>query len=121
CIMARRIQSGLRNDNRQSRIPYRVIHDPSGRLILTDMEDAVLEYTAENLNEGLHEVDFSMAVSLRLAAYIAPKVAGSSWASLREAVLKLYQYERIQAQSNHYGEEQQEEDPQSELQRARNS
>src|SRR3972149_5101754 len=45
CIMFRRVLSGLRNDSRQSRAPYKLAQDDSGTIIFTDEEDAQAEYT----------------------------------------------------------------------------
>lgn len=120
CLMPRRIISGVRNETRQSRVPYLLSSDDSGALIFTDEPEAVLEYTKDiSGQEGLFDDDFSMAVSFRLAAYIAPKVCGDTFAMMRDSAIKFYQYELASARSNARNEEQNEEEPESELTRSR--
>src|SRR3990172_6032289 len=45
CLLLRRLLSGLRHDNRQSRAPYRVARDDDGLVIYTDLAEAQMEYT----------------------------------------------------------------------------
>lgn len=119
CLQDRKIQSGIRNDNRQSRVPYKVSRDSTGGLILTDREDAILEYTIDIQEVQLYPDDFVLALSLRIATYVAPKIAGADPFKMRDTCAKLYRMEIESAKSNSLNEQQVDEDPESELIRAR--
>lgn len=119
CLNVRRILSGLRNDTRQSRAPYRIGQDDSGLLIFTDQQDAELEYTMRADNPLLYPPDFVMAFSYYLAHLMAPQVTGGDQFRLGDKALKFYQFEISRAVSRAINEEQQEEDPESEFIRAR--
>lgn len=119
CLLDRKIQSGIRNDNRQSRVPYKVARDSGGVLILTDKEDAILEYTLDIRSVEMYPDDFVLAMSLRLAAYMAPKVCGEDPFGMRDKAMRMYTAEIERARNNSFTEEQREEDPASELERAR--
>lgn len=119
CLQARRIRSGLRNDNRQSRIPYRIVYDAAGALIYTDQEDAELEYTVNVTTFTRLDEDFVIALSYRLAAYIAPMITGGDPNKLGDRALRNYKMELAQARANALNEEQAEEEPYSEFERAR--
>lgn len=118
-VELRRIISGERNDNRQGRVPYRIGRDASGLLIFTDEEDAELEYTLRETDTGRYPADFVMALSLRLAVYIAPRLTAGDPFKLSMRALDLYNYELSQARANAANEEQPEEPPESEFIRER--
>lgn len=120
CVLVRRIPSGTRNETRQSKTPYRVASDATGRLIYTDKEDAEVEYTYNVVDPSLYPIDFVMALSLRLAVYIAPRITKGDPFKLRNETLSLYNYEISKAQAGSGNEEQPEEEPESEFVRARN-
>ncbi len=120
CLMDRKIQSGVRNDTAQSRIPYKVSKDASGLLIFADKEDAVLEYTIDVTTVELYPDDFVIAFSLRLAMYASPKICGDDPAKFGQRAGQLYLLEIAAARNNAFNEEQSEEDPESELVRSRN-
>lgn len=120
CLFARRILSGTRNDTTSTRIHYRLIHDAAGPLILTDKEDAELEYTVNHDDYEHYTPDMIMALSYRLAAYIAPLVSKGDVFKLRTEALKMYQFEISTAQAAAFNEEAAEEAPDSEFIRARN-
>lgn len=119
CIKSKRIISGTRNETRQSRVPYQVVHDSTGRLIYTDQQDAVLQYIKNIEDTGQFFADFTMAMSFRLAFYIAPRVTGGDPFKLGERALKMYQVEIQRAQANAANEQQDEEAPDSEFVRMR--
>lgn len=119
CLRARRIPSGIRNDTRQSRVPYRVLQDNSGKLIYTDTEDAQLEYTVNEERVEMFPPDFVLALSLLLAAYTAPRLTGGDPFKLGNRALQLYDIQRNKAEANAVNEESDEEQPDSELERAR--
>ncbi len=119
CLTVRRILSGIRNDNRQSRVPYRVTRDSSGLLIYTDMEDAELEYTIDETDVSRFPADFVMALSFLLATYTAPRLTGGDPFKLGPRAMELYQLELSKARATAANEEQAEELPDAEMIRVR--
>lgn len=119
CLKLRRFLSGIRNDNRQSRTPYRIARDDAGRIILTDLVDANVEYTFKETSVIRFPSDFVMALSFRLAAYIAPRVTGGDAFKMGERALRLYTFELGKADSSAASEVQDEELPDSEFIRTR--
>lgn len=119
CLKLRRILSGIRNDTRQTRIPYRVTRDESGLLIYTDAEDAELEYTINESDVGRFPPDFVMALSFLLAGYVAPRLTGGDPFKLGNRALELYQFELSKARSSAANEEQPDDLPESEFIRTR--
>lgn len=119
CLYFRRILSGLRNDSRQSRAPYRVARDASGLLIFTDQQDAEAEYTILANAPQFYPPDFELALSYYLASLMAPHVTGGDHFKLGERALQLYSLHLSTAQSNAGNEEQAEEEPEAESIRAR--
>lgn len=120
CLMLRKIQSSIRNDNRQTRIPYRLIADDVGSLILTDEQDAVLEYTSTvGQNPSRWQADFILALSFRIAAYIAPRITGGDPFKIANTVRAMHQMSVGKAKANALNEEQDEDIPDGELIRAR--
>jgi hypothetical protein len=119
CLYLRRIFSGNRNDNQDSRIPYILGGDDDGQLILTDMEDAECEYTTYLETVSDYPEDFVMASSLRLAHLIAPKLTKGDPYKLGENAFRLYRYELSRARANSLNEQQFDNAPESEFIRAR--
>ena len=120
CLKFRRILSSIRNDTRQSRVPYRVTRDSSGKLIYCDIEDAQAEFTLHVTDAEKYPDDFVMAVSFRLAAYIAPRITAGDPFRLGERAIKFYQAEIAMAQVHAINEEQEEEEVDSQFIRERN-
>ncbi len=119
CLQFRKIQSGIRNDNRQSRVPYKTSRDSQGILILTDKEDAILEYTIDIEQVELYPDDFVLAFSLRLGMYAAPRICGEDPFKMGQRCASMYRFEMDNAKNNNLNEQQAEEDPESELVRSR--
>ncbi|OPX89057.1 MAG: hypothetical protein A4E53_01665 [Pelotomaculum sp. PtaB.Bin104] len=119
CMSALKIQSGIRNDSRDTRVPYKISTGDSGLVIYTDKEDAILEYTKEITNYGILPQDFQAALSLLLAFYIAPSVTGGDPFQLGTRAYKAYLLSIAKAQVNSYNEQQEEEQPESEFIRSR--
>lgn len=119
CLRLRRILSGVRNDNRQSRVPYKVGRDDTGLLIFTDQEDAKIEYTYKEFDPQRYPADFVMAFSLRLASFIAPNITGGDVNGMGNRALQLYLHEIDKAKSSATVEEQDEEVPESDFIRSR--
>jgi hypothetical protein len=111
----RRILSGQRNDTRQSRVPYRLISDSQGRLILTDAEQAEGEYTANVTDPALYSPDFVIALSYLLGGFIAPRLTAGDPYKLGEKSLRMYEYEISKARANAANEEQPDELPDAEM------
>lgn len=114
-LKIRRILSGIRNDSRQTRTPYKIAGDTSGSLIYTDMEDAEIEYTIRVTNPLRYPPDFLMALSLRLASYIAPRLTGGDPFKLGNRALELYAFEIGKSEASAANEEQPDETPESEF------
>ncbi len=120
CLNIRRILSGLRNDNRQTRAPYKIAGDDSGSLIWADEEDAQIEYTAKSTNPLVYAADFTLAFSYQLAYLMAKRLTSGDPFKLGDQALQLYQVELSRASASAFNEQQDEEVPESELERARN-
>lgn len=115
CVKLRRILSGVRNDDRQSRVPYKLVNDGGTRVIFSDQENATAEYTGLIEDPSLYPDDFVMALSLLLASYIAPRLTGGDPFKVGERALKLYEFNISSAKSTAVNEEQPEELPDSEF------
>ena len=74
-VFIRRLVSGVVPDNPDSLLRYQIASDDAGRLILTNVVDATAEYTVRVADTSLFPSDFAMALSFRLASYIAPRLA----------------------------------------------
>ncbi len=120
CLMLRKLQSGVRNDYRQSRVSYELLADDNGTLILTDMVDAVLQYTSTlGQNPARWHADFTMALAFRIAAYIAPRVTGGDPFKMGATAIRFWNASNAKAQANAGNEVQQDQDPDGELTLAR--
>jgi len=119
CVEVRRIQSGLRNDTVTSRVPYRIkfygtTTTATGRLIYTDIEDAILEYTALVTDTSIYPPDFVMAWSYRIAWHIAPRLANNYTPDMTKNLMQLYAIQIGKAKANSGNEEQQDRPPEAE-------
>jgi len=119
CIAVRRILSGFRNDTRQSRVPYKIAFDDSGRIIYSDEQDAKIEYTFRVEDPQYYPSDFIMAFSYRLATLLAPRLTGGDPFALMEKTQKLYDMHIFKAAKNSFNEEQPDEEVESEFVRTR--
>lgn len=119
CVKFRRIISGSRNDTRDTRVPYKIGKDSDGRLIYVDKEDAAAEYTERVEDPLFFSADFVIALSFKLAGYIAPRVTAGDPFKLRQQAMELYVYEISKAQANAFNEQQDERVPESEFINAR--
>lgn len=119
CLKLRRILSGLRTDTNDTRSPYKVSRDSAGLLIFSDQEDAELEYTLLNLDPEQYPADFVLALSFRMAHYIAPTVTSGDPFGLGQRAMQMYEYEISRAARTGINEEQPDIEPRSELERVR--
>ncbi len=119
CLVIRRIQSGLRNDNRRSRVTYNIGSDVTGRLIYTDVTPAIVRYTKNITDYSLIPASFGLAQSYYLAFLIAPKLTKGDPFQRQQAVMGLFKSAMDQAAANMANEEQPDPEPESELTLAR--
>lgn len=122
CVKFVRVLSGVRNDTRQTRVPTRVVQDDdtTGKLLLCDRVDAQGEYVYYVSQIERWPDDFVLAVSFRLAAYIAPLITGADPFKMRPQAMQLYGLEVGRAEANAANEEQVEDLPDTEMINARN-
>jgi hypothetical protein len=120
-LKIRRIFSPLRNDNRQSRIPYLIYNDASGKLIYTDEEDARIEYSIKLAQEDKWPSDFILAFSYLLASFVGPRLTKGDPFKMRGEAKELYDKYIQLAEQRSINEEQHEEVPPSEFVRSRDS
>lgn len=83
-----KIRSGLRPGLAEPPIPFEVVE---GGKLYTTIEDAKAIYTARVTNPASYPADFTLALSLRLAAYIAPSVTAGDPFFLQRRSLELFQ------------------------------
>lgn len=109
-----KILSGTRNDTRQTRVHYKIIQDAAGWLILTDQENAEIEYTVKTDDPAKYTSDFVMAFSYRLGAMIAPRLTGGDPFNVGQKALQMYDMLISKTAATALNEEQPEEDPEAE-------
>jgi hypothetical protein len=73
-LYLRRVLSGSRVDTKGTRVPYRLLSDASGLLILCDYADAEVEYTENITTVSRFDAQFVHALSCLLAWRIGPQV-----------------------------------------------
>lgn len=121
CVNFIRIISGIRNESRLDRVPFKMFSNPTdnSKMICTDMDQAAGEWTTDVVTEDMFSASYVMALSFKLASIIAPMVTGGDPFKLGDRADKKYQMEKVNAQSNALNEEQQEVEPESEFVLAR--
>lgn len=117
CKFIRRILSGIRNDDRQTRAPYRIAQDAGGLVMFTDQEDVEVEYTVTADNEALYPNDFVLALSYLLASLMAPRLTSGDQFKLGDKAFQKYVFAVQNAEANAFNEEQDEEVPEGEFTR----
>jgi hypothetical protein len=98
CVRPRRIISGVEPDTLGSLISFKVTVDDDGGLILTNTEDAELEYSFLQTDTQRLPMDFCVALSYRLGAYIAPRFMRDV-GKLQPLVEKLYAFSLSKAKA----------------------
>lgn len=119
CHTVHKIFSGIRNDNRQTRVPYKIHRDDSGLRLLTDMEDARIEYTAKEIDPEIFPPDFTLALSFMIAFLVAPRLTSGDPFKLGDRAYRSYEMNLSTAKATAANEEQMEEEPDSEYIRER--
>ena len=105
CLYARRILSGFRDDTENTRIQYKVGQDDAGLLFYTDKESATLEYTVDIEDVSYFSSDFKMALSYRLAHYIAARITAGDPFNLADKSFAKYKMEITNAAANALNED----------------
>lgn len=128
CLAPRRILSGTRRETRDDRVPFDTASDDSGGLLYTDQPpvDATsttpqlpqLEYTAL-VAEARFPSDFTQALSLKLAFYVAPALTGGDPQKLGARAGQIYEAMLARSEYNAALERQRDPEPDSEFIRAR--
>lgn len=119
CLKFRKILSGVRNDSRDTRIPFRISKDNAGKLIFVDKEDAQGEWTVKVTDTQLFSPSYTLALSYYIAHIIAPAMTAGDPFKLGERARQLYEIEIQRAAAHAFNEEQPEQHPESEFIRAR--
>lgn len=119
CLNIHRILSGVRNDTHQSRSPYEILKDSAGRIIYSDEQNAECEYTERVSDPSFYPEDFTIALSFRLASYIAPRLAKGDPFGLRKSTMEMYNIEVSKAKASSLNEVVPDNLPNSEFERAR--
>jgi hypothetical protein len=134
CLAVRRICSGNRNDNRDTRVPYKFSQDSQGMLILTDWQNAIqstnnpptpalvpdIEYTFQAYNTAFWPSDFIQALSWKLGFYVAPQLTrGGDSGQYQQVCDQQFQAHIQGAQAKAANEEQVDKLPESEMIRGR--
>jgi len=117
-LYIRRIASGSIPDTSETLIRYQISSDDSGLLLLTNEADVEIDYTARITDTQLFPVDFGMALSYRLAAYIAPRLAEDP-SKAGQIAMRGYQFSIEKARNMAASEESEGPPPMSSFQRAR--
>jgi hypothetical protein len=104
-LTIRRVLSGSRRDTRQTEIPFRVMNIGDARVIVTDEQNAQIEYTMRVTDTALFPVWFVASLSLALAAKIAPGLTEGDRFKMKEFVLQLQHRAMQEALSHSFNEE----------------
>lgn len=94
-------------------IPYRIASDTTARLIYTDQDDAVAEYTRKVTDSEFYDAEFVSVLAWRLAAEIAPVLTQGDPYKMGSRAMSLYQYELGQVYVTVENEEQADPEPES--------
>ena len=111
--------AGMRAEMQSEPIPFTEGYSASGSVILTDQEDAELEYIVNVEDVSRFPPDFTLAFSLLLAAYAAPVIASGDSFKRRLECLQLYGAAMPKARANANNEGATDPLPESEFIRAR--
>ena len=98
--------------------PYKIVDGDNGRVIFTDAQEARAVYTKMDIPESRFDDDFVLALSLKLAYLMAPRLARGEERTIMR-VKEDYMLAISTARSNGLNEEQPEPLPDSDLVRSR--
>ncbi len=105
CLNLIRVRSGAKVDTRESRIPFKVSKDVSAKVIYCDQDDAYVEYIERVVDPSFYSESFLMALSFKLAAYIAPRITGGDPYKMRKEMTEQYRDEIANARRRSMNEE----------------
>lgn len=114
-----KIPSGAMLDSNNTRIPYKIVYGDSGKLIYTNQRDAEVIYTKRVTDVSRFSATFTIALSFKIAGYIAATVTGGDPFSLKEKADKSYRMIINQARNNALNEQAPDVTPDSEFITAR--
>lgn len=114
-----RILTGSRNPSLQETAPYIIIKGATSASILTDCEDAVMEYFVIETDPSRFTSDFELAFSYKLASFIAPRLADGDSRQIKLDMERLFAIEVTVAKAAALNEQQREPEPPSDLESAR--
>jgi len=100
CYFIRKILSGVNVTTYTENIDFEIQSDTTGQLIMTNQEDAVIEYTKMVTNFEKVPSDFKMALSYRIGMYIAPSLTAGDPFKMKEYCEAGYLKEISKAQAN---------------------
>lgn len=115
CQRFLRILSGLRNDARSTRVPYKFAYGEQGQIIYCDVEDAEAEYVMYVDDESRFSSDFVIAMSYKLAMLIAPSITGGDPGALMRKLDESYLISLSRARATAANEENPDEPPESDF------
>lgn len=119
CLLIHKILSGIRTDSNDTRTRYTIANDDSGKLIYTDLENAVVEYTKNCDNTSLFDSDFVLALSYLLASFAVPKLTRGDQFKIKKDIMVMHKMALDKAKANHLNEDQPDIEPDSEFIRVR--
>lgn len=99
-VTIRKIGSGIRRDTSDTMVPFTESMDDDGLLILTDLREARVEYTAYNDNPAYWPDDFTMALTYMLAYLMAPRLTAGDPFKRGDACQSNYFYRLSIARAN---------------------
>lgn len=118
-VKIRKIYSGVRNDTRDSRVPFNIYTGAASKLIYTDQASAKVKYTKEISDTSLFDPTFVLAFSYKLAYYVIPTLSGGDPFKMKREIANDYELHIDRAERNVLNEEQADKEPESSLIRAR--
>lgn len=119
CFRFRRILSGIRNDTERTRVPFKIAYAADGQVVFTDQQDAQAEYSIKVTDPARFSPDFIMALSFRLAAYIAPRITAGDPFGMGKNAMQQYLFHLSTAEKTAGNEEQRDQPVESEFIRER--
>jgi hypothetical protein len=119
CLKARYIE--LPNRNPRSPAPFEIELDAAGdsKTILTDVESAILIYTVDVTNTARFTAEFVNCFSWLMGSYLAMPVAGSGTVDHEKRCFQFYELFGSRATASDANEGQEDENPPSEFEEAR--
>lgn len=114
-VYIRRILSGIVPETEASRVSFQLARDSAGKILYTSWEDAEIEYTTLVTETEQYPSDFTMAFSLRLASYLAPRVTAGDPYKLGDRAERKYMMEISQSRATSHNEEAPNRVPESEF------